>query len=235
MAELYNVYCDESCHLENDGQKAMVLGALSCPADKRREVSLRIREIKARHGISSKAEAKWTKISPSRVKFYTDLVDFFFDDSDLSFRALVVPDKDLLNHKAFDQSHDLWYYKMYFDMLKAILNPHDHYHIYIDIKDTLGDRKVKKLHNVLSNNQYDFSRNVIQRVQQIHSREVELMEPLDVLIGAVSYANRYLSSSKAKVAVVDRIRKRSGYSLTESTLLRERKMNIFCWRATEAG
>lgn len=26
MNQTYNVYCDESCHLENDGQKAMVLG-----------------------------------------------------------------------------------------------------------------------------------------------------------------------------------------------------------------
>jgi hypothetical protein len=28
MSETYNLYCDESCHLENDGQQAMVLGAV---------------------------------------------------------------------------------------------------------------------------------------------------------------------------------------------------------------
>ena len=26
MRTEYNIYCDESCHLENDSQKAMVLG-----------------------------------------------------------------------------------------------------------------------------------------------------------------------------------------------------------------
>lgn len=31
MSEFFNIYCDESCHLENDGQKSMVLGAVSCP------------------------------------------------------------------------------------------------------------------------------------------------------------------------------------------------------------
>ena len=31
----YNLYCDESCHLENDGQKAMVLGTLIAPEGRR--------------------------------------------------------------------------------------------------------------------------------------------------------------------------------------------------------
>ena len=28
MSESIHIYCDESCHLENDGMKAMVLGAI---------------------------------------------------------------------------------------------------------------------------------------------------------------------------------------------------------------
>lgn len=31
MGETYNIYCDESCHLENDRQQAMVLGAAPVP------------------------------------------------------------------------------------------------------------------------------------------------------------------------------------------------------------
>lgn len=31
QAQAYNVYCDESCHLEHDGQKTMGLGAVVCP------------------------------------------------------------------------------------------------------------------------------------------------------------------------------------------------------------
>ncbi len=34
MGDIFNVYCDESCHLENDHRKVMVLGAVWCPFDK---------------------------------------------------------------------------------------------------------------------------------------------------------------------------------------------------------
>ena len=37
MNNLYNIYCDESCHLEHDRQKAMVLGGIWCPYDKRKK------------------------------------------------------------------------------------------------------------------------------------------------------------------------------------------------------
>jgi len=63
---IYNVYCDESCHLERDHQKAMVLGALWCPMDRSREFSEDIRRLKTKHGLSTKFEIKWTKVSPER-------------------------------------------------------------------------------------------------------------------------------------------------------------------------
>lgn len=40
MSDTFNVYCDESCHLENDHQKAMVLGAVWCPLEKSREIAV---------------------------------------------------------------------------------------------------------------------------------------------------------------------------------------------------
>ena len=40
MTGIFNVYCDESCHLENDHQKAMVMGAIWCPLEKTREISV---------------------------------------------------------------------------------------------------------------------------------------------------------------------------------------------------
>jgi hypothetical protein len=50
MSQTYNIYCDESCHLEHDRQQVMVLGAVWCPAENAHDVSVRIREIKASHG-----------------------------------------------------------------------------------------------------------------------------------------------------------------------------------------
>ena len=34
MSDIFHVYCDESCHLENDHQNAMVVGAVWCLLDK---------------------------------------------------------------------------------------------------------------------------------------------------------------------------------------------------------
>lgn len=234
MTNTYNVYCDESCHLENDGQKAMVLGAVWCPLDKTREIAVRLREIKQKHGLPPQFEVKWTKVSPAKTDFYLDLVDYFFDDDDLRFRALIVPDKSLLRHGAYPgQDHDTWYYKMYFDMLKVILSPDARYRIYLDIKDTCGAQKAARLHEMLCNNIYDFSREVIERLQLVHSHEIEQLQLADLLIGAVSYVNRDLQGNAGKQALVERIRERSRYSLTRSTLLREEKFNLFRWQAAE--
>jgi len=211
----------------------MVLGAVSCPLEKSREISMRIREIKTNHGLSTTFESKWTKVSPSKQVFYLDLLDYFFDDDDLHFRALVVQDKSKLQHELYEQTHDTWYYKMYFDMLKAILDPQSRYRIYVDIKDTRSATKIAKLHDVLCNNIYDFERQIIERVQTVRSHEVEPLQLTDLLVGIVSYVNRGLSSNSAKVALVERMRKRSGYNLTRTNLLRESKVNLFVWQALE--
>lgn len=97
---LYNVYCDETCHLEHDGINDMVIGAVWCPQNKLREINQRIKEIKARNGISPSTELKWTKVSPAKVQAYKDVIDYFFDDDDLHFRAIIIPDKSKLNHAA---------------------------------------------------------------------------------------------------------------------------------------
>jgi len=234
MSETYNIYCDESCHLENDRQSTMVLGAVWCPLDKRREIAERIREIKRNHELPANFEVKWTKVSPAKRRFYLDLLDYFFDDDDLHFRALVVPDKSRLDHAAFPgQDHDQWYYKMYFDMLKVILSPTDRYRIYLDIKDTRGGEKVRKLHDVLCNNLYDFSREIVERVQLVHSHELEQLQLADLLVGTVSYVNRGLKTNSGKLALVERMKKRSGYDLDKTTLLKENKVNLLLWRARE--
>lgn len=231
MSELYNVYCDESCHLENDHQKVMVLGAIWCSISKRREIADRIREIKLKHNLPAHHEIKWTNVSGGKLNFYLDLIDYFFDDDDLHFRGLVIPDKSLVDHNTFQQSHDEWYYKMYFTMLKTIFDPNSHYRVYIDIKDTRGAERIRKLHDVICNNLYDFSRNIIKAVQLVNSREIQQQQLADLLVGATMYANRGELNSDAKAALVERIKHRSGYSLTQSTLIREEKFNILIWKS----
>lgn len=232
MAIVYNIYCDESCHLEHDKQKAMVLGAVWCSAEKSHEIATRIREIKIKSGLAADFEIKWIKVSESKQEFYLNLLDYFFDDNDLHFRALVIPDKSILEHEKFHQDHDTWYYKMYFEMLRAILNPEDCYRVYIDIKDSHGGPKVAKLQEVLANSVFDLKHSIVQNIQIVRSHEIEQMQLADLLIGAVSYVNRDLLFNKnnGKISLVDRMQKRSGYSLMNTTLYRENKVNIFSWK-----
>lgn len=118
---LYNVYCDESCHLENDGINEMVLGAVWCPQNKLQIINQNIRDIKTQNGISKELELKWTKVSPSKVKVYKDIINYFFDDEVLHFRGVVIPDKSKLNHKEFNQTHDEWGLKYGVSPIKVIL------------------------------------------------------------------------------------------------------------------
>ncbi len=242
MRELVNIYCDESCHLQNDGEKTMALGAVYCPASKKVEIFNRLNELKKKHNLIPKNkksekenrayyEIKWNKISIAKIDFFKEVIDYFFDDDDLNFRVLIVPNKDKLDYEKFKHTHDTFYYKMYFSMLKVILNPDKAHNIYIDIKDTRSTEKVHKLEQVLRNDKYDYSKEIIKKVQQVRSHEVELIQLADLFTGAISYINRDLSNSKAKNILINHIRNKSKYSLTKSTLIREQKFNIFIWES----
>jgi Protein of unknown function (DUF3800) len=230
MSEIINIYCDESCHLENDGQPVMVLGALSCPRDSVRVISLAIRDIKRKHKIADNFEIKWAKVSPAQIDFYLELLDYIFEAECLDFRGLVVPNKESLRHTAFRQSHDVWYYKMYYFLLLHILQPKGNYCVFLDIKDTQGERKVRNLENYLKKGARGLAS---LRIQQAHSHELTLMQLADLLIGALSYLHRQLSGSPAKLALIDRIKQKSGLTLNWSTAPGRKKYDLFIWEATK--
>jgi len=229
MAE-YNIYCDESCHLPHDQCESMVLGALWLPIEEVRRISIQIRLIKKAFNLSPQFEIKWVKVSPSKLPFYETLINYFFDEPFLHFRAVIIKDKNLLDHEQFEQTHDDWYYKMYFTLLSQLIAPENRYNIYLDYKDTQGAAKIKKLHEVLGNNILDFNLDIVRKVQLMRSDESEEIQLADLLIGLLSYKVRNLNASSAKLKLVEFFQNRSQYSLTKSTLLREEKTNLFFWR-----
>lgn len=229
---IINVYCDESCHLEHDRETAMILGAVWCPQPLAAGLNHQIAELKAAYGLTQFFEIKWGKVSSSKLAFYEALVTLFFDTPCLNFRAWVVPDKSILRHAEFTQTHDDWYYKMYFYMLNHIIRPNSGctYHVYLDIKDTRSRSKLQKLHEVLANANHDFQHGIVARMQHIHSHDVGLLQLADLLIGAVSYATRGLTGSPAKQRIVELFRQRSGLSLTQKTLSSSVKVNLYFWQ-----
>jgi hypothetical protein len=120
MSETFNIYCDESCHLENDVSPVMLLGAIMCPTSEAGRIGAAIQNLKRRHRAAG--ELKWNKVAPSRSDFYLELIDFFFAEPTLRFRALIVKDKAKLNHAYFNAgSHDTFYYKMFYYLLDPLI------------------------------------------------------------------------------------------------------------------
>jgi len=95
VSAIFNIYCDESCHLEHDHIDTMVIGALICPQARVREIAEAIRGLKEAQGLTSPFELKWSRVSPAFVGLYEKVVDLFFKEPDLRFRAVII-DKTIL-------------------------------------------------------------------------------------------------------------------------------------------
>jgi hypothetical protein len=141
-----------------------------------------------------------------------------------------VPDKEMLDHDRFNQTHDDFYYKMWYYLLTYVVDYDHKFRVFIDIKDTRGQRKLEKLHRVLCNSFYDFDQRIISDMQLVHSHHIPLLQLADLMIGALSYLHRGRSGNAAKEAIIERIKQLTGHDLQRSTLPRESKFNVFVWR-----
>lgn len=218
MEKTFNFYCDESCHLENDHQPYMLIGYVSCAYNQVKMHSQNIRQLKADHKIT--VEAKWSKLSKSSYPLCNDLIDYFFA-TDLQYRAIVI-DKSKLRHADFDQSHDDFYYKMYFQLLSKKLATEYNHNIYLDIKDTRSAKKVNGLKSFLSNNLI-----TVRNLQNIRSYESELMQLSDIITGALSYHLRGLTQVIAKRKIIEKIQHHCKHPLNQSTSKNQKKFNLF--------
>lgn len=224
-----SIYCDESSHIESlKSSTIMGLGALSCWTTHKDQVFNDIRDIKRKHGLSKNFEIKWSKVSSSKVSFYKELVNYYFDTNYLGFRCLII-DKEKLNHTKYNTTHDDFYYKMIFLLIRELLHTDKSYKIYLDKKDSNGRKKIEKLHEFLCNKNYDYKKEIVQSVQEVVSHQIELVQICDLLMGAVCYENRKLDLNMGKVELIKLIKERSGYSLTKKTLPSEHKFNILIW------
>lgn len=226
---IYNIYCDESNHLSHSENKFMILGYISCPKEKTKETNDYMRSIKEKHNLNTSCELKWTKVSSAKLEYYKDIIDYFFQNEDLKFRAIIA-DKSTLDFQTYlHLDIDKWYYRMYYLLLGKTLIESEKYNIYIDIKDTKGAAKIKKLQEVLSNSYYDFSNDMILKIQHVRSHETELLQLTDLFIGALGYKNNDLEGSTVKKEIIKYLESVSKESLISSTSRYENKFNLFKW------
>ena len=124
---------------------------------------------------------------------------------------------------------------MLFTLLNNILDPAEAYRIFLDYKDTQGVKRIQKLHEVLRNNYYDFSRTIIKDINLVQSKQVGLIQLTDIFTGAICAANKNFNYNFGKSEVIQRIKTKSRYSLQQSTLLKAKKINLLIWRPSSRG
>jgi hypothetical protein len=204
----------------------MGFGMVITPLTETRKHSLKIKEMKHRHNCNG--ELKWTKVSAKNIDFYLDIIHYFFSADEIAFKSLIVHNKGEIDSESFIKGgHDLFYYKMYYDLIKtfSLYNPDKSCKIYLDEKDTLGCMKIHRLKEDLLKSVSD-NIGQIQGIQEIKSKQSGMVQLADFFLGAVTYANRELSTNSAKVAIIKEIENCSGYSLRHSTEPWEAKFNL---------
>jgi len=223
----FEVYCDESrpdlLSSEHPNAKFMVIGGLWLPSDSRQALKDEIHSLRNRHKIGG--EFKWQKISPSRIAFYEDLMEWFYSKGEqLRFRCIAVEKQKLNLVKYHNNDQELGFYKFYYQLLHHWIFDFNEYAIFCDFKSNRARDRLKVLQRCLdlSNLSSD-----VKSVQAIPSEKSVLIQLTDVLTGAASASlNNTLAAGRSKDRVVARLESLLGRRISH-TFRSERKFNVF--------
>ncbi len=222
----FEVYCDEAFPdlftSEKPKARYLMIGSLWLPAELRDEVKAKIAMLRERH--NAWGEIKWSKVSPSRLGFYLDLVEMFFGyGNQVRFRCIGV-DRDQSDVDLHDGDQELGFYKVYYQVLHHWILDFNTYRIFCDLKTNRDNQRFQKLKRVLGNANLSAD---VECVQALPSKQVVLIQLTDLLLGAASSRiNETLRRGTAKESVVLDLEERLGRRLAP-TYRSERKFNIF--------
>jgi hypothetical protein len=218
MSTTYNIYIDESCHLEHDKSEVMCIGYTKINQEDYLNVKQAIKEIKLKH--KSPTEVKWNKLSMSRWELYKELIDFFFA-STIEFRSVLVKNKKNLGPERYNREdkNSFYYQTLIFLLNNKVSYGDDIYRVYLDVKDTRGKTRLALLEEEILEKHNGNS--PFKYFQHLHSNENELLQLTDLFIGAICYKARPEyndeKASKIKQKVVQYLEESSGYVLDDGT------------------
>lgn len=195
MKKAISLYCDESCHLKNNGDHVSMLGYIGVPHNTIKKHKKNLKQIRVKYKMYT--EVKWTKVSNAKYDFHKALIDYFID-SDMIFTGLIIPTA----HFGHAHMTDDEYYKMFFKLLSHKANINFEYNIYIDIKDTHSYKRVEELKTKLVNND-TFK---IKNIQTIRSYESVFVQLADLILGAFTYDLNQHSGNNRKQFLIDALK-----------------------------
>jgi len=223
----FEVYCDESrpdlLSTQNPQARFMVIGGLWLPAGLRERFKSEIHVLRDQYRIGG--EFKWQKVTPSRLDFYRELIDWFTSKREnLRFRCIAV-DRDKVDLFRFHEAdQELGFYKFYYQMLHQWILDFNEYSIFCDYK---SNRVRTRLHELESYLDCANLSSVIGRVQAVRSPESVLLQTVDVLTGiAAAKLNDQLRPQGAKMALVNHLEKQLDRPIG-ATYRSEHKFNVF--------
>jgi hypothetical protein len=200
-----------------------LIGGLWIEAERRSDYKSKIKRLREEHDVHG--EFKWNRVSPSRQLFYMELIDFFFEEP-IRFRCVVLPAEQLDVVRFHDGDNELMFYKFYYQLLHHWIYDFNTYRVFVDLKTNRVKQRLAKLCEVLDKSNY-FAK--VNSVQALPSHEVDLLQLVDVLIGAVGYHFNGGGTSAAKLALVQSISQHLNHSI-QPTRKAEEKFNIFRWQ-----
>ena len=223
----YNLYIDESCHLQYDNSEVLCVGGIVVPKRKISEYKDFIKSVKKKYGILQ--ELKWNTISATHIDLYKELISFFFS-SELAFRGILIKNKSNISAQTLNRKE---YNDFYFSVVEKLIRysvqhnggKDNDFKVYLDLKDSHGASKLHAIESVLY--QGLTNGNEVSHLQNIRSHESVFIQLADIFIGAIAYKARKLNGSKAKLQVVNFIETLSGYDIDEGTEPGDIKFSIY--------
>lgn len=219
------MYCDESgieALSNKDAHKFMAIGGVWMPTDYRVTFKEKLNAIKVKHSIGG--EFKWQKLSPAYLSFYKDLVDYFFNTSQLRFRAVAVEASKVDHIKFNNADAELGFYKFYYQLLHHWIYDFNTYDIFVDLKVNRDVGRLKKLKEVLGNANLTSS---ILQTQGLPSEQSLGIQLADVLTGLVSSKLNGEATGTAKISLIKHIESAYIKKAIAPTPKWEEKFNVF--------
>ncbi len=225
----YEIYCDESRQeLFYDKEKSRsgytLIGGIWLDASQRQRVKSDIKKLREQHGLFS--EFKWTKVSEKRLGFYTDVVGYFFRESALKFRTIVLRSDELDAIKFHEGDHELMFYKFYYQLIKHWLEDGNSYRVFVDLKTSRKRDRLNVLRDCLK---YSNLAARIEFVQALPSSQVDFLQLADLLIGAVGARFNDQTKSPAKRELLTLAEVRLQRPMNRPTSRDYLKFNVFRW------
>lgn len=218
--DLY-LYGDESGTFSTE--RFFVLGVLRTRDPRRHEQE--VYRLRGEHGFHS--ELKFSSTNKTRLPYALALLDYFWHESDLSFKAMVVNNK-YLDLKRFERlgtpirGEDVAYNYFYKRLLRAACHPRDRLIVHLDQRTRAkGDNLPQYLEEELDE---------LKSLHLVDSKKHQLVQLADVLTGAV-FADQVGTEHPAKLPIVEKMRLLMGMrSLADNDPRWESKFDVWRFR-----